>query len=306
MKRCSVATGPVPSRPVRVLAIVAGLLVGVHAQADVSETLLSVTASSPTGVCSYSIPAEEGQWDPETQELTWTLADPVDFFDPDSGQLIASLMNGDLRVRATQDCAVDLNLEVQAGPNDTGFIITSPLVSFDTVPVAYAEARATATFTVTHLSGPYACLIGLEGDGTGAFRVYHNGYAGDGIRFTHLVGAVCVDGGGTAEATQFDPSSGFRPVGTDVWGLSTEIAFTLTAGDRASATTITDMPEPEPCPGDLFMDGFVNSVDLAEFIGHYGTSVGDANYDPAADLDHDGSIDIADLAEFLRLYGSAC
>jgi hypothetical protein len=306
VKRSFVATGLVPSRPVSVLAILVSLLAGAHAQADVSETLLSVTAASPSGVCSYSIDADEGQWDPNTQELTWYLATPVDFFDPNSGQLVASLTSGFLRVRATQDCLVDLDLAVQAGPSDTAFIITSPLVSFDTVPAAYAEARATATFTVTHLSGPYACLIGLEGDGTGAFRVYHNGYAADGIRFTHLVGAVCVDGGGVAEGTQFDPASGFRPVGADVWGVSTEIAFTLTAGDYASATTITDMPEPEPCPGDLFVDGFVDSVDLAEFLGHYGTSVGDAGYDPAADLNHNGSVDLADLAELMSLYGSSC
>lgn len=58
------------------------------------------------------------------------------------------------------------------------------------------------------------------------------------------------------------------------------------------------------CLGDLDDDGVVGLSDLAELLGHYGTSSG-ATY-PDGDLDCDGDVDLSDLATLLGHYGDTC
>lgn len=55
--------------------------------------------------------------------------------------------------------------------------------------------------------------------------------------------------------------------------------------------------------GDIDQDGDVDLSDLASLLSCYGTSTGDAGYDPLADLDGDGTIGLADLAALLGNYG---
>ena len=51
-------------------------------------------------------------------------------------------------------------------------------------------------------------------------------------------------------------------------------------------------------PGDLDGDSDVDNDDLALFQAAFGSSSGDANYNPAADLDNDGVIGVSDLLIF--------
>jgi len=60
------------------------------------------------------------------------------------------------------------------------------------------------------------------------------------------------------------------------------------------------------CVGDIDGDGDVDLADLAEFLGAYGTCVGDPDYNPAADFDDSGCVDISDLAAILGDYGNTC
>lgn len=54
-------------------------------------------------------------------------------------------------------------------------------------------------------------------------------------------------------------------------------------------------------PADLDGDGDVDLADLAQLLGHYGTTSG-ATYEQG-DIDGDGDVDLADLAELLGNYG---
>ena len=58
------------------------------------------------------------------------------------------------------------------------------------------------------------------------------------------------------------------------------------------------------CIGDLNGDRVVSLSDLAQLLGHYGTTSG-ATYEDG-DLDGDGDVDLSDLAELLGHYGMIC
>ena len=274
--------------------------------AQVSDTVFTIWARNDSGSGSYSARLDEGQWDPNSEAFTWTLPGQIEIYDDDSGEWVASLLNASLFVRATQACKIDLNAGVFSGNSETTFGMGSPLVSFETVPTVYAQARATATVTLTHISGDYAYLVGLGPPGTGVFRSYYNGYLSEGTRFTHLVGSIYVNSGGTAEASQADPPFAYRPVGEDVWDMSTEVAFKLTAGDLAFVTTTSIMPEPEHCIGDINGDGVIDFTDLSAIVGAYGAAVGTPEYNSDADFDYDGDVDLTDLATLLAVYGESC
>jgi len=78
-------------------------------------------------------------------------------------------------------------------------------------------------------------------------------------------------------------------------------------GDQQVSVTITD---DDSGAGDFTGgpggtgDGKVDYNDLVFFIGCYGTSAGDGNYDARCDLDGDGDVDYYDLVQFIGVYGT--
>jgi hypothetical protein len=74
-----------------------------------------------------------------------------------------------------------------------------------------------------------------------------------------------------------------------------EAATDLTAGGISFIVTL---------PGDLDFDNDVDLADLAQLLGHYGTTSG-ASYEDG-DIDGDGDVDLADLAALLGVYGQSC
>ncbi|GAG15029.1 unnamed protein product, partial [marine sediment metagenome] len=94
-----------------------------------------------------------------------------------------------------------------------------------------------------------------------AYRAHFNGAAPDGTMFAHLVALISVSGG-TASASQREPGSGYRAVGSAVSDMSAEVAFSLSAHDRLAGSTTFDVdPDPGDCGDDADGDGLPDWLD---------------------------------------------
>lgn len=277
----------------------------------ISDDILIVHVSNDDGEGGFVISSDAGEWDPNAGEFHWSLPEAVDIYgDGDlGGELIASIWSAqlDITVKPEDEFEMSLNVSALAGAHATDFEIASARVMLAPIPEPIAVGRAIATISVTDVGGDGACLVGGGSSGLGAYRCYFNGYLDEGELFSHLLSVVCVgEGGGTADATQFDPLSGYRPYGDELSDISAELAFTLTAGDFASATTQTGGPAPSLCAGDVNGDWVVDVTDLSDLLDSFGAVGGDPDYNPGADIDGNGVVDTSDLQALLSQYGVSC
>ena len=60
------------------------------------------------------------------------------------------------------------------------------------------------------------------------------------------------------------------------------------------------------CPGDFDDNGMINFADFLLFVGVFGTSSDDANYNALMDMDGNGEIDFADFLSFVGVFGTTC
>ena len=103
---------------------------------------------------------------------------------------------------------------------------------------------------------------------------------------------VAADGYGHVSATNIILGTAVYDVG---WPFG-EVEVQLETVRVAGTVWVTPL-----IPADLDGDGAVDLADLAQLLGHYGTT-GGATYEDG-DLDGDGDVDLADLAELLANYG---
>lgn len=209
------------------------------ARADISgELAFQATSGRSTGT--FVVELSDGVWGDGT--WTWDLDAPVPILAEDGTTVVATLLAGHVLVNEN-DVEIELGAGVLAEPSVTDFVISTPQLSFPTIPADSALGRAVATISLTDTEGPggYALIHGTP-LGTGIFRSQYNGATQD---FADLVGLLSVDNGGTASGSESRPPHGFAPYNDDVYGLSALLAFTLTASDVAFATTLyAAVPEP--------------------------------------------------------------
>jgi hypothetical protein len=273
----------------------------------ISNIIFHMSVVSALGSADYVACFEEGVWDPEEQIFSWALPDEIELSDPFTGQWLATLTDATVFVRIAGSGEIELNLGVISGPADTDVLIRSPLVTLaEPIPAGYARGRASTSITLTDGENDDAFIMGMGGDGSGIYQSFYNGFLTSGTRFTHLVGLIAIEGGGTVTASQSDPVVGYRRIQRAVRDLSAEIVFTISPLELAYATTTLGFPEPPPCPGDLNGDGRISTDDLAELLAHYGYCAPHPNFRPESDLNGDGCIDMMDLGELLSLFGIAC
>lgn len=106
-----------------------------------------------------------------------------------------------------------------------------------------------------------------------------------------------IDGGGATFSTGGTFSLG-GTIGQPDAGIMAGGTFTLTGGFWAGTSN--------PCNllGDLDSDGDVDLQDLANLLGHFGTTSG-ATFEQG-DIDDDNDVDLQDLAFLLSVFGQVC
>jgi hypothetical protein len=229
----------------RLLPLVLAIGFTVAASAAISDRVLALRAiDTETGESAqWQLQYSPGsvQYDPERDAFFWSLSAPIDLFAP-GGRLLGRLTEAAFDLE--QDPAITLQFAVQAGASTTEFVITSALLEFDalTNPIA----RASAAITATDGGSDGAELLGLYSP-RGSYLAAYNGLAGAGTRFVTLI-----DGVSAAPASSFTasenyplPPGSFEVIPGVVTSMSSELHFSLSAGDTASGTTNYQIiPEP--------------------------------------------------------------
>lgn len=229
---------------VSAVAAAAMLLASGVASASIVGKALRVTvtsASMGTGV--FEVDQSDGTWSGDT--WTWRSGSAGIPIKNAQGQTLATLSNTTMRY--ISDPVVSLSFSLMAGNSAINASISSGLLSFSTIN---AEGKASAAVTVTDSDGDGATLSGMASGGT-MYSAHYNGLLGAGTTFASL-------GGATLTALAWDSNStngalGFLPIG-NVFDMSSQFAFGLTANDQASGTSVWVTQE-IPAPGALALLG---------------------------------------------------
>lgn len=293
------------SLPFLALAFVCTSSFATCALAQLNGPPITIEAANASGSGLITFDWSAAVWNGSTQTWTWSQSQSS-LIRNDANATLATLTSASISVRLDQSYSTTVNFGLIAGTSDTTFKVTSCVASVAPVPAAIATGRATASFTVSDQNWNGANMIGADGGASGAYVAYLNGLPPTGTQFTNLVGVIFVGPGGTATGSQSDPPVGYRALGADLHCMAAEMRFTLSAGDRAYATTGFTLPEPPPCPGDFNHDYISDLSDLLLILNSFGSCNGDAGYAAIMDADADNCIGLSDVAMYLTLYGTSC
>ena len=110
--------------------------------------------------------------------------------------------------------------------------------------------------------------------------------------------------GGTLNAGGSDTVVVSIGAGADSLAIDTysdTVTFTNTTNN--SGTTNRGVSLSVILVGDVDNDGIVSILDVLRFVWVYGTSEGEAGFNPVCDLDRDGSVGMADLLILVSHFG---
>jgi hypothetical protein len=232
----------------RFLPIVEIILVSttlcVPVRAAISQTILSIQASNASGSASLAINYADGVWDPVNQRYGWQLPSAVPLIA--GGNTIATVNSASLTINFLPSPSINLAFGVNAGLSDTTFLLDSAVVSFNTIPAASAAGAFLAGCTVGDSgagNGMWLYEPGLAG--FGAFQAYTDTNPAPADLFSNLLALVGSYGGGTATASESQPSSGYNPICADIHDMMVRTNFVLTNRDSAQGNaTFALVPEP--------------------------------------------------------------
>jgi hypothetical protein len=183
----------------------------------------------------------DGWWDGDT--FTWQCDQDMPIMD-DAGQLIATLRSATAIQYSDPGHSrslpqVSLGFAMQAGSLPTSFTVSSALLSFGTL--TNPQGRATVGVTVSDSTGDGALLTGT-GPGGNSYLAQYNGFVPGGTTFRQAITSVSVD---PFDITNANDDSGWQLINGSVNDISTQISFSLSAGDLASGTSLFQLtPEP--------------------------------------------------------------
>lgn len=231
-------------RGIGVAAAAVMLMASGVASASIVGKALRVTVTSPTmGTGVFEVDQKDGSWSGDT--WTWRSGSEGIAIKNSQGQTLATLSNTTMRY--ISDPVVSLSFALQAGGSGINATIATGLLSFPTIN---AEGKASSAVTVTDSDGDGATLTGMASGGT-MYSAHYNGYLGAGTTFASLDGTSLVAGAWSSNAAS--GALGFVPVG-NVFDMSSQYSFLLTANDQASGTSVWVTQE-IPAPGALALLG---------------------------------------------------
>lgn len=231
-------------RGIGVAAAAAMLIASGVASASIVGKALRVTVTSATmGTGVFEVDQEQGTWSGDT--WTWRSGSADIPIKNAQGQTLATLSNTTMRY--ISDPVVSLSFSLMAGGSGINASIASGLLSFPTI---YAEGKASASVTVTDSDGNGALLTGMASGGE-MYSAHYNGYLGAGTTFASHDGASLA--AGAWDSNSISESLGFLTIG-NVYDMSAQYAFNLSANDQASGTSVWVTQE-IPAPGALALLG---------------------------------------------------
>lgn len=280
------------------------LSAGPIAQAAISRVVFEVSATSSAGSAVQSFDLDATSFAATTNELAWELGDVIAFRDGTTGAVVGELRSATVLLDGEPN--IEIDCEFVGGDLDTTFRVSSMKIFFEDTEsgAGSLSCRARAAFTVIDQDGNGAFLRGDGPPGTGAFQARFNDGA---TTFASLVANIQTSAGGTAAGFQNYPPFGYQPLTNSINEMSSEIAFVLSANDRATATTIFDLRGAEFqlfTDGDLNCDAQLGANDITGFVLALTDS---ASYDHAfpecartlADVDQDDVVSLTDIAAFI-------
>lgn len=231
-----------------------------------ADQVLSVSVTDATGRSGVLIiPRSAAVYDGIAQTLQYTLPSPAAILDSFSGGVIATVTSATAYARMYPP-RVTLDIVVEAGAYESYLTIAGPWVGFPVISADVGRMNAYAGFTVRDLNWNGARLASLGLPGSGAFRANVDGLAPDGFQLTQLVNQLIVSADGTVSGWQNDPPQGTRSVFRVASDASVLMAFSLTAGDRATCSGRLSLFGREFPKGDSNCDGRINGFDIDAFV----------------------------------------
>lgn len=243
----------------RLLAVGAGSLVGLAASAGVSDVVINIEASNAEGSATLQIPVTGGTWDGTLKRYRYYRSTAQDLVDPDSGNVICRLNSVDLNLRKCSQ--IDFIMNADAGSSETTFVVSLADLDFGMIDSATAQGKASCSMTLSDRNANGALMMALGSSGAPAYlSKFSNG--GSEQTFAGLLSVISTSAGGTASGNQKDPPVGYRAVGAGVAGISVDLGFVVSYGDRINVNSSFDInPDPSGCPEDADSDGMPDWLD---------------------------------------------
>jgi hypothetical protein len=233
--------GTLPN-PVKAGAVVAALIAAAGAaNGEIIGPGITVTASSSLGTASYVVQLDDpfaetfpnGNW-------RYVLPDPVVMQDAD-GDIIATI--NDVRGDIFTNPHVVIAFDVMAGPFDTVFTVTGGLETVGPFPAGVALGGGSAGMTWADSNAVNGVTVSGGYDDGNFHRMLINGVApGGGDTLASIIAGPRFAPSGT-DSTSAN-TGGVAP-GVDITSITSQFAFTVTAGDSVTGTSsFTVLPTP--------------------------------------------------------------
>jgi len=225
------------------------------AQAGLSTSIIEISYldAGTQEVTSWSISEDQGTWVNGQYHWAFEQGDG----DPQTWMAITNSLGeevfrvGSASVDYNVDPVVNVNFNVQATASNGIYSINSALNTFASINSAIGSASAAVTVTDTNFDGATLAVSGDRGQGYSAY--FNGGSPGNGSVFADLLSSNIIAAPlSSASVSEDYLGGGYHPVGGNVFDMSAQWTFTLTAGDTASGTSTYEIV---PAPASLAMLG---------------------------------------------------